>query len=127
MARQIIFASALPEDESCDARSLDSENENSTDTITESIESISEATPAITSSMHMEGTAELQISGLDSVCNGRDNAYIPYNLASLLGLSLVSSVVKTANTTTTLVLTSTLTNTFTILGCSPSSLPYNTC
>ena len=57
MARQIIFASALPEDESCDARSLDSENANSTDTITESMESISEATPAITSSMHMEGTA----------------------------------------------------------------------
>jgi len=124
MARQIVFASAMPsEEELCDARSFDSTAEQN-DSVN------SKEAPAITSSINSADESnqyELHIQNLQSICNARDNAYIPNNLASLLGLTLVSSVVKTKTATTTATVTTTTTNKFTILGCTPSPFPYDTC
>ena len=124
MARQIVFASAMPsEDELCDARSFDSADEQN-DSVN------SKEAPAITSSIDTADESnqyELHIHNLQSICNARDNAYIPNNLASLLGLTLVSSVVRTNTATTTTTVTTTTTNKFTILGCTPSPFPYDTC
>lgn len=125
MARQIAFVSAMSEDELCDARSL----LDSADQQTNTDSADSREAPAIASSIDTQETNqyELQVNNLDSICNARDNAYIPNNLASLLGLTLVSSVVKTATAKTTTIVTITNTNRFTILGCTPSPFPYDTC
>jgi hypothetical protein len=125
MARQIVFANAMPEDELCDARSLP----DSADQQTNTDSADSREAPVIASSIdsHETNQYELQVHNLETICNARDNAYIPNNLASLLGLTLVSSVVKTATAKTTTTVTTTTTNQFTILGCTPSPFPYNTC
>lgn len=75
------------------------------------------------------GFAEVQIRDLDAICKSRAaNPFVGVGIAQVLGITVLYSTTVTVNVTSTSVTTSVAQiNTFTIAGCAPSPLPFDTC